>query len=151
MSDGRWERELVNSLHELGWGTMRCPSSGSATDRDLPDVIVGKRVRDGAEFHGNPVSEPWAVELKATASTTAYATGEEIDALDAFAERFGAESYVGARFKHGGRTPYYLVPIDACRMTDGGNYGVPRDDAEERADVLVWPTTDAKDADVEFV
>ena len=37
----RRERELVNRLDEAGFAVMRAPASGSATHRDLPDVLAG--------------------------------------------------------------------------------------------------------------
>lgn len=151
MSNGQYERELVRSLHACGFGVMRCPSSGSATDRPLPDVIAGQKSfgRYGHPEHDK--SDAWAIELKTTSKTTAYVKKTEAEGLWTFADRFGATPYMAARFKGGKRTPYYLVPLDDCRMTDSGNYGVPQSDAEERADVLIWPETDARDAEVEYV
>jgi Holliday junction resolvase len=37
----RRERELVNQLDETGFAVMRAPASGSATERELPDVLAG--------------------------------------------------------------------------------------------------------------
>jgi len=43
----RRERELVNELDDAGFAVMRAPSSGSATERELPDVLAG----DGEAFY----------------------------------------------------------------------------------------------------
>ena len=48
----RYERELVNRFESCGWGALRCPSSGGATDRELPDVIVGKNAERVKTLHG---------------------------------------------------------------------------------------------------
>lgn len=129
MTGARYERELVRSFAELGeYAVIRIPSSGSRTSRDLPDVLA-LRPEDSL-----------AIEVKVTSQTTAYARGEEVDALEAFAERAGAEALIAAKFKRQGkRTPYYLVPPASCRMTDSGNYGVPESDADRRATYEMWP------------
>lgn len=126
-----------------GWASMRAPSSGSATDRDLPDAVM---IRAASGEPPAALAEVLAVELKATSSTTAYADADEGEALERFADVAGALPYIGAKFKRpgGSREPYYLVPLDACRMTPSGNYGVPESDADERAEWLVYPETTAK-------
>ena len=59
----RRERELVNALDERGFAVMRAPASGSATDRDLPDVLAG----DGETFY--------AIEAKSSAGAPIYLDG----------------------------------------------------------------------------
>lgn len=82
----RRERELTNRLHEQGWRVMRAPSSGSATDRDLPDVLAG----NGERFY--------AIEAKASSKKPIYIGKGEIESLRYFSEGFGATPLVGARF-----------------------------------------------------
>lgn len=141
MSEGRYERELVNALDECGYVAMRAPSSGSATGRDLPDVLAGRG--DIYDTPG-PASFALAIEHKSTSATTAYADEGEVEALVRFAEAFGAVPLVGARFKTQAAGKYhYLVEPSECRRTQGGgegNYGVPRSDASERASFVVNAT-----------
>lgn len=159
---GRYERELVSALDECGYVAMRAPSSGSATDRDLPDLLAG-RARSWND-HLDPIAEaflvnrshtnaieaaqaigrvsaPLAIEHKSTSATTAYADEAEVEALVRFAEAFGAVPLVGARFKTQAAGKYhYLVEPSECRRTQGddaGNYGVPKADASERASFVV--------------
>ena len=70
----RRERELVNQLDEAGFAVMRAPASGSATERDLPDVLAG----NGETFY--------AIEAKSSAGRPIYLTGEEIESLIYFAQ-----------------------------------------------------------------
>jgi Holliday junction resolvase len=141
------ERPLVNAFREAGYAVQRAPSSGSATDADLPDVTIMKR----DEPCGYVRTQTWVVEHKATSSTTAYYDAEEVEALKRYARKAGATAYLGAYFKTGQRSPHYLVPVEASRRTDGGNYGVPKKDARLRADRLVWTSTKTEDARVEYV
>ena len=94
----RRERELVNELDEAGFAVMRAPASGSATDRELPDVLAGRTDRcssrsneQGAESDTD--SEPlfYAIEAKSSSGNPIYLTGEEVEALVYFARNFGAK------------------------------------------------------------
>lgn len=147
----RYERELVNSLDAVGYSALRLPSSGSATARDLPDVLASTRVdlRGLTVEAATTFSDAIAVEVKSTSETTAYADEAEIEALARFASEWGATPYLAGRFKGGSRSPHYLVRPTDARRTDSGNYGVPECDAEERAELLVWPETPGKDARLE--
>lgn len=137
---GRYERELVNAFHAAGWGAMRCPASGAASERGLPDVLVGKPIRVGPASHGEAASRPIAIEHKYTSSTTAYVDGDEVPPLREFASRFGAEPRLAVRFtSQASPTAHYLVKPEDARMTDGGAYGLPLDDIEQRATEVVRP------------
>ena len=110
----RRERELVTALDEAGFAVMRAPASGSATDRELPDVLAG----DGETFY--------AIEAKSSAGDPIYLSGEEIEALVYFARNFGAKPRVGVRFDR--EEWYFFHPGDLYR-TDGGNYRVKKETA----------------------
>ena len=110
----RRERELVNLLDEAGFAVMRAPASGSATERELPDVLAG----DGDVFY--------AIEAKSSAGNPIYLTGEEVEALVYFSRNFGAKPRVGVRFDR--EDWYFFHPGDLYR-TDGGNYRVKRETA----------------------
>ncbi|MFT4923810.1 MAG: Holliday junction resolvase [Haloarculaceae archaeon] len=110
----RRERELVNKLDEAGFAVMRAPASGSATERDLPDVLAG----DGEKFY--------AIEAKSSAGDPIYLEGGEVESLLYFAQNFGARARVGVRFDH--EDWYFFHPTDLY-TTDGGNYRVKRETA----------------------
>ncbi|MFB6135148.1 MAG: Holliday junction resolvase Hjc [Halobacteriaceae archaeon] len=110
----RRERELVNALDEAGFAVMRAPASGSATERELPDVLAG----DGEAFY--------AVEAKSSAGDPIYLTGEEVEALVYFARNFGAKPRVGVRFD---REDWYFFHPGDLYQTDGGNYRVKKETA----------------------
>ena len=61
----RRERELVNDLDGAGFAVMRAPASGSATERELPDVLAG----DGETFY--------AIEAKSSAGDPVYLSSPE--------------------------------------------------------------------------
>ena len=137
----RYERELVNRFESCGWGALRCPASGGATDRELPDVIVGKNAERVKTLHALSLSTPLAIELKSGKSTTLYVDKEEVYALRSFAESFGATPLLGARFTtQASSTDIYLVKPEDARMTPKA-YGLPISDIEDRAYMRV--TTDS--------
>ncbi|RXK46417.1 Holliday junction resolvase Hjc [Halorientalis pallida] len=110
----RRERELVNALDESGFAVMRAPASGSATERELPDVLAG----DGEAFY--------AIEAKSSAGDPIYLDGHEIEALLYFAQNFGAKPRVGVRFD---REDWYFFHPGDLYTTDGGNYRVKKETA----------------------
>ena len=110
----RRERELVNLLDEAGFAVMRAPASGSATERELPDVLAG----DGETFY--------AIEAKSSAGNPIYLSGEEVEALVYFSRNFGAKPRVGVRFD---REDWYFFHPGDLHRTDGGNYRVKKETA----------------------
>ncbi|MFC7082189.1 Holliday junction resolvase Hjc [Halorussus caseinilyticus] len=117
----RRERELVNRLDEAGFAVMRAPASGSATERELPDVLAG----DGDAFY--------AIEAKSSSGDPIYLTGEEVEALVYFGQNFGAKPKIGVRFDR--EDWYFFHPADV-HETDGGNYRVKKETALEDGDPL---------------
>lgn len=117
----RRERELVNELDEAGFAVMRAPASGSATNRELPDVLAGRADRGGE-------SDPlfYAIEAKSSSEKPIYLSGEEVEALVYFARNFGAKPRIGVRFD---REPWYFFHPADLYITDGGNYRVKRETA----------------------
>ena len=128
----RRERELVNRLDEAGFAVMRAPASGSATDRELPDVLAG----DGDVFY--------AIEAKSSSGRPIYLSGEEVEALIYFAQNFGAKARIGVRFD---RESWYFFHPGDLHVTDGGNYRVKKEtalaDGEDLAE-LVGHSTQAR-------
>lgn len=109
------ERELVNTFHDAGFAVMRAPSSGSATERDLPDVLAG----DGEHFY--------AVEAKSSSGDPIYLDAAEVEALEYFAENFGARPRIGVRFDY---SDWYFFAPGECYRTDAGSYRVKKATAE---------------------
>src|SRR6056297_2153057 len=93
---------------------MRAPASGSATERELPDVLAG----DSDVFY--------AIEAKSSAGNPIYLSGEEVEALVYFARNFGAKPRVGVRFD---REDWYFFHPGDLHVTDGGNYRVKKETA----------------------
>jgi Holliday junction resolvase len=110
----RRERELVNLLDDAGFAVMRAPASGSATERDLPDVLAG----DGERFY--------AVEAKSSSGDPIYLDGAEVESLLYFSRNFGAKARVAVRFD---REDWYFFHPDDLHTTDGGNYRVKKETA----------------------
>ncbi|QLD89696.1 nucleoid-structuring protein H-NS [Natronomonas salina] len=132
----RRERELVNALDDAGFAVMRAPSSGSATERELPDVLAG----DGETFY--------AIEAKSSAGDPIYLTGEEIEALVYFSRNFGAKPRVGVRFD---REDWYFFHPGDLHETDGGNYRVKKETALERGTDFAEFTGDSTKVTLEEV
>ena len=110
----RRERELVNLLDEAGFAVMRAPASGSATERDLPDVLAG----DGERFY--------SIEAKSSSGKPIYLDGTEIESLLFFSRNFGAKARVAVRFD---REDWYFFHPGDLHVTDGGNYRVKKETA----------------------
>jgi len=128
----RRERELVNELDAAGLAVMRAPASGSATERDLPDVLAG----DGDRF--------FAIEAKSSAGDPIYLSGEEVESLIYFARNFGAKARIAVRFD---REDWYFFHPGDCHVTDGGNYRVKKETAladGEDLDELVGHSTQTR-------
>ncbi|SEA22392.1 holliday junction resolvase [Haloplanus vescus] len=128
----RRERELVNELDAAGFAVMRAPASGSATERDLPDVLAG----DGEQFY--------AIEAKSSAGDPIYLTGEEVESLIYFARNFGANARIAVRFD---REDWYFFHPGDLHVTDGGNYRVKKETALQDGtdlDGLVGHSTQAR-------
>ena len=128
----RRERELVNELDAAGFAVMRAPASGSATERDLPDVLAG----DGEQFY--------AIEAKSSAGDPIYLSGEEVESLIYFARNFGAKARIAVRFD---REDWYFFHPGDLHVTDGGNYRVKKETAladGEDLDALVGHSTQAR-------
>lgn len=127
----RRERELVNLLagadentpfdspyDEGEWAIMRAPASGSATERELPDVFAG----NGGVF--------WAFEAKASGGDPIYIDAEEVEALDYFASFWGAYPRIAIRFDY--EEWRFFSPAD-LHHTPSDNVRVKKEDLEDGA------------------
>ena len=130
----RYERELVNALRQSSYGALRFPASGSATTRSVPDILAAQPVND--------LTSLWGIELKSGKSTTLYVEGAEVSKLRAFTGRWGAQTFLAARFTtQATDRSHWLVEPDNARETEGGNYGLPIEDIEQRATYRVIPAS----------
>ncbi len=81
------ERELVKLFWDIGWAAIRVAGSGSS-HFPSPDLLVS---------NGSRVI---ALECKSTCQQSKHVRKQEIEQLVIFAQRFGAEPWVGLRFNH---------------------------------------------------
>lgn len=116
----RRERELVNRLDDAGFAVMRAPASGSATERELPDVLAG----NGDVFY--------AIEAKSSSGRPIYLTGEEVEALVYFSQNFGAKPRIAARFDR--ENWYFFHPDDLYKTPK--NYRVKKEKAREDGETI---------------
>lgn len=116
---GAKERELVREIEGTnGWVAMRAPSSGSATARDLPDVLAGHRGRT------------LVVELKSSGGDPVYIPEDEVQALTRFARAFGGQPLIACRWSSRSlqdATFYFSTPERLYR-TDSGTYRAKYED-----------------------
>jgi len=113
------ERELVREIEGTnGWVAMRAPSSGSATARDLPDVLAGYRGRT------------LVVELKSSGGDPVYIPEEEVQALQRFARAFGGEAMLACRWSSRSLqdSTFYFSTPERLYRTDTGTYRAKYED-----------------------
>lgn len=122
------ERDLIEILEdELGFAAMRCPASGGATSRDLPDVLAGRPTAEPThtDMVDTPIvwSDVWAFEVKYRTNETCYCSQADRKHLVDFAEAFGAKPAFAIRwnanqgFAHGD-TSWYVVDPDLMPETE---------------------------------
>lgn len=108
----REERELVKMLWEADCAAMRAPASGGATKKPLPDVLAG----NGQIY--------LAIEVKSTSQDRIYIDSGKINALLEFSQKFGAQPFVGAKFK---REKWRFISIEHLYKTKQENYRVDKE------------------------
>ena len=80
------ERELVHMFWGKGWACLRIAGSGSMK-YPSPDILVGNKIRR------------LAIECKITKEDKKYFDRPSIEALNIFADIFGAEPWIAVKFK----------------------------------------------------
>lgn len=101
-------------LTRLGLRLCEHLPPGSATERELPDILVG----NGESFY--------AIEAKSSNGNPIYLDAEEVQGLIYFATNFGADPRIGIRFDH---EDWAFFHLDDLYITDGGNYRVKKETA----------------------
>jgi Holliday junction resolvase len=96
------ERDLIHKFNENDWVAIRSAGSGSM-QFPSPDILAGNNVRRVA------------IECKATADTKKYLTKKEVDELVFFANKFGAEAWIGVKFD---RMDWFFLNIEDLDKTD---------------------------------
>ena len=112
----RAERELQHMLVEHGWMPLRAAGSGSAT---LPavDLIAGN----------GKIS--LAIECKSISGNKHYFDDEEIEQIEVFSKRFGAEPLIGVRFDNIG---WYFIELKDLVKGSGKNHFVSLESVQEK-------------------
>ena len=111
------ERDLVHKLWDKNFAAMRAPASGGATKKPLPDVLAG----NGEKY--------LAIEVKTTTKEKIYIDSPQVDGLCEFCDIFGAEPYLGVKFKY---TKWLFLAPDEIDRTRSNNYRVEKDVALEK-------------------
>ena len=98
----RGERELIKVFNENGWSAIRAAGSGSSP-YPSPDILAGN------------ASRRVAIECKVTKDQRKYLLTEEIEQLQTFSRRFGAESWIGVRFPS---EQWYFLMLEDLEKTE---------------------------------
>jgi holliday junction resolvase Hjr len=109
------ERDLVHKFWEKGWPCIRVAGSGSGS-YPSPDLLAGNILRK------------LAIECKSCSGDAVYIRKEDIEALKSFAELFGAEAWVAAKFKG---QKWFFMNLEDLKETDA-SYGLRLKDMENK-------------------
>lgn len=115
----RYERELINIFDDAGYAALRVPSSGSATERELPDLHVGNG------------EHTLAIEAKYCSGDRVYLKPEKINGLCWFSDRYNSVPLVAGRWSQD--TTWYFERPSELHMTDNGKYRIKRSDQQSGA------------------
>jgi Holliday junction resolvase len=127
------ELDLVHKLWDEKFAAIRAPASGGANKRPLPDVLAG----NGKKY--------LAIEVKTTTKDKIYIDSPQIDGLQEFCNIFGAEPYLGAKFKF---TKWLFLAPDKMERTKSNNYKVEKNFALENG--LELDEITGKDKQIKF-
>jgi len=95
------ENELIKTFNESGWSAIRSAGSGSSR-YPSPDILAANAIRR------------LAIECKVTKDTKKYFQNREIEQLQLFSQKFGAESWVGVKFPD---QPWYFLMLEDLKDT----------------------------------
>lgn len=109
------ERELVHKFWGASWACFRAAGSGS-TQFPSPDIIAGNKIRK------------LAIEVKLTTEEKKYFTSEEINGLQYFSDKFGAEPWVAVKFY---RREWVFLTLEDLQSS-GKNFVVTQELADRK-------------------
>ncbi len=95
------ERELIHLFHQLGWSAVRVAGSGSSK-YPSPDILAANAIRR------------IAVECKVTKDAKKYFYEEDLEQLKTFSRTFGAEGWIGIKFKE---LPWHFIMPEDLEKT----------------------------------
>jgi Holliday junction resolvase len=108
------ERELIHLFWASSWAAVRIAGSGSMK-YPSPDVLASNKRRK------------IGIECKTTKSSYQYLAKDEITGLQAFCRLFGAEPWIGVKFK----SSWYFLSLDDLKETQK-NFVVSQDLAKQK-------------------
>jgi Holliday junction resolvase len=101
------ENELIHKFWESdSWVCVRVAGSGS-NKYPSPDLLASRG------------DKKIVMEVKVVNDVKKYFTGQEIRDLNYFAQKFGAESWVGIRFEG---NQWFFIPASELEITKSENY-----------------------------
>ena len=103
-----FENDLVRKFWEKKWVCVRVAGSGSGS-YPAPDILASNGFRR------------IVMEVKFVNSYKKYFSKSQVDDLEFFAGRFGAESWVGVCFKE---HQWFFIPTEELSQTKSQNYVV---------------------------
>ncbi len=112
----RVERELFHMLYNNEFVPIRSAGSGS-TPIPNPDILAGK---DGRVL---------AIECKALKNNNKFFPEKEINELNLFSKKFGAEPWIAMRFDNKG---WYFIKPENLKKTKTGNFSINLKSAKEK-------------------
>lgn len=102
------ENELVHKFWENAWVCVRVAGSGS-NKYPSPDLLASNGFKK------------IVMEVKVVNDTKKYFPREEIRDLEFFAEKFGAQSWVGVKFSE---NQWFFIPTSELDQTSSGNFAI---------------------------
>ncbi len=103
------ENELIHKFWQTNnWVCVRVAGSGSSK-YPSPDLLASRG------------DKKIVMEVKVVNDVKKYFTGQEIRDLNYFAQKFGAEGWVGIKFES---NQWYFIPISELEETKSNNYTI---------------------------
>ncbi len=111
----RGERELVKMFEENNWAAIRVAGSGSSRFPS-PDILAGNS------------SRRIAMECKMINADKKYLSDADVNQLETFAIKYGAESWIGIKFS---KMPWYFITIGDMTKTNK-SYVISREEIKKK-------------------
>ena len=99
------ERELIHLFWSAGWSAVRVAGSGSSQYPSC-DILASN------------ISRKIAIEAKVTKDKGKYLSKEEVEQFQLFSSKFGAEAWIGVKFKN---LTWFFVTLEDLKLV-GKNY-----------------------------